>query len=88
LLAWDGGPQVKHRTQSSIAVSSDGEAFVLVNASPDLRHQIMSVSSLHPRSGARSSPVRACVVTSADVDHVAGLLTRSAARETMAPAGP
>jgi pyrroloquinoline quinone biosynthesis protein B len=75
LVAWNGGPQVKLRTQSSIAVSSDGEAFVLVNASPDLRHQIMSVSSLHPRSGPRSSPVRACVVTSADVDHVAGLLT-------------
>jgi pyrroloquinoline quinone biosynthesis protein B len=75
LAAWDGGAKVKRRTQSSIAVTSDGGAFVIVNASPDLRQQILSVSALHPRAGARSSVVRACVVTSADVDHVAGLLT-------------
>ena len=75
MLAWSGDPRVKRRTQSSIAASSDGEKFVLINASPDLRQQIVNVSWLHPRTGARSSPVQACVVTSADVDHVAGLLT-------------
>jgi pyrroloquinoline quinone biosynthesis protein B len=75
LLAWSGDPRVKPRSQSSIAVSSDDNAVVLVNASPDLRQQILAASLLQPRTGPRSSPIRACVVTSADVDHIAGLLT-------------
>jgi len=75
LLAWRGDGQVKRRTQSSIVVSNDDEAFVLVNASPDIRQQILADPLLQPRHGPRSTPLRACVVTSADVDHVAGLLT-------------
>jgi pyrroloquinoline quinone biosynthesis protein B len=74
-LAWNGDAQVKRRSQSSIAVSNDGDAFVLVNASPDLRQQILAAPSLQPRTEPRSSPLMACVVTSADVDHIAGLLT-------------
>ncbi len=58
------------RTQSSIAVSADGERWLLVNASPDVRHQ---VQSLAPAEG-RGSGIAAIVVTSADVDHVTGLL--------------
>ncbi len=63
------------RTQSSIAVSADGERWVLFNASPDLRQQINENPALHPRAGARHSPLAAVVLTNADVDHVAGLLT-------------
>jgi pyrroloquinoline quinone biosynthesis protein B len=35
-----GRPAAKPRTQASLAVSGDGEHWVVVNASPDLRQQI------------------------------------------------
>ena len=64
------------RTQSSLAVSADGSRWVLLNASPDLRQQILANPPLHPHGTAvRHSPITAVVLTNADVDHVAGLLT-------------
>jgi pyrroloquinoline quinone biosynthesis protein B len=65
------------RTQSSLAVSRDGTNWLLLNASPDLRQQLAAAPALSPRStdGARSSPIKAVIVTNGDVDHVAGLLT-------------
>lgn len=74
-LAWTGDSRVKRRTQSSLAATADDEAFVLINASPDLRWQIVREPSLQPRRPGRSSPIGACVLTSAEIDHVAGLLT-------------
>jgi pyrroloquinoline quinone biosynthesis protein B len=74
-LAWIGDPRVARRTQSSIAVTIDGENFALVNASPDLRQQIIDNPPLHPRRGLRDSPIRSAIVTNAEADHVAGLLT-------------
>ena len=74
-LAWAGDPRVVARTQSSIAVSVDGRDWVVVNASPDLRQQILANAALHPRIGQRETPIAAVVLTSGDVDHVAGLLT-------------
>ena len=68
-------PGAVPRTQSSIAVSADGERWVLCNASPDLRQQISDNDVLHPRHGLRDSPIKAVVLTNADVDHIAGLLT-------------
>jgi pyrroloquinoline quinone biosynthesis protein B len=56
-------------------VSADGERWLLLNASPDLRQQILASASLHPRGGVRHSPIAAVFVTNADVDHLAGLLT-------------
>jgi pyrroloquinoline quinone biosynthesis protein B len=47
----------------------------LLNASPDLRQQIASNPALHPKRAARHSPISAAVLTSGDIDHVAGLLT-------------
>ncbi|MEQ8659304.1 MAG: pyrroloquinoline quinone biosynthesis protein PqqB [Gammaproteobacteria bacterium] len=67
-------PAAPRRTQSSIAVSADGEDWILFNASPDLRQQINDNDILHPREGLRDSPIKAVVLTNADVDHVAGLL--------------
>ncbi|SPH17248.1 Coenzyme PQQ synthesis protein B [Defluviimonas aquaemixtae] len=61
-------------TQSSVAVSVNGEDWVVLNASPDARDQLDRTPSLHP-PGLRGSPIRAVVLTNADVDHVAGLLT-------------
>lgn len=63
------------RTQASVAVSADGENWVLVNASPDLRQQIAATPVLHPRQGKlRHSPVAAVVLTGGEVDAVMGLL--------------
>lgn len=65
------------RTQSSLAVSADGRRWVILNASPDLRQQINDRRPLHPAPDGpkRSSPIAAVVLTNADVDHVAGLLS-------------
>ncbi|NOT71660.1 MAG: pyrroloquinoline quinone biosynthesis protein PqqB [Hyphomicrobium sp.] len=64
------------RTQSSLAVSANGQDWVLLNASPDLRQQINDTPELHPFAdgGLRNSPVKAVVVTNADVDHITGLI--------------
>jgi pyrroloquinoline quinone biosynthesis protein B len=72
-----GDPMARPMTQSSIAVSADGKRWVLFNASPDLRQQINDNKQLHPAIDAplRASPLAAIVLTNADVDHVAGLLT-------------
>ncbi|NLH81928.1 MAG: pyrroloquinoline quinone biosynthesis protein PqqB [Phyllobacteriaceae bacterium] len=74
-LAWSGDLRVRHRTQSSLAVSVDGDRWLLLNASPDLRRQITDTPALHPRGEDRQSPIVAVLPTNADVDHVAGLLT-------------
>jgi pyrroloquinoline quinone biosynthesis protein B len=72
-----GDPRLSPRTQSSLAVSADGRRWVLLNASPDLRQQITERPRLQPGPDdpMRSSPIAAVVLTNADVDHVAGLLT-------------
>lgn len=61
-------------TQSSVAVSVDGRHWVVLNASPDIRAQVQAVPSLHPL-GVRGSPIMSVVLTNADIDHIAGLLT-------------
>ncbi|CAG1018614.1 Coenzyme PQQ synthesis protein B [Burkholderiaceae bacterium] len=62
------------RTQSSIAVSADGQSWVLLNASPDIGQQIRSHPQLHPRHGLRDTPIKAVVLMDAQIDHVSGLL--------------
>jgi pyrroloquinoline quinone biosynthesis protein B len=74
-LAWSGDPRVKSRTQASLAVSADGENWILLNASPDLRAQILATPALRPLGQSRGSPIAAVVLTGAEVDQIAGLLT-------------
>jgi len=50
-----------------------GASWVLVNASPDLRQQLLG-AGLPPASGTRASPINELVLTDAELDHVAGLL--------------
>jgi pyrroloquinoline quinone biosynthesis protein B len=65
----------KPRSQASLAVSADGERWLLVNASPDLRAQIAATPALHPRpESLRNSPIAAVALTGAEVDTIAGLL--------------
>jgi pyrroloquinoline quinone biosynthesis protein B len=72
--AWQRDPAAGWRTQCSVALSADGERWTLLNASPDLRQQILVTQALQPRHGPRHSPIAAVVLTNGDVDHVAGLL--------------
>lgn len=61
-----------------MAVSANGERWVLLNASPDVRSQIEATPVLHPRTeanGVRNSPIAAVVLTGAEIDTIAGLLT-------------
>jgi pyrroloquinoline quinone biosynthesis protein B len=74
-LAWSGDPRVSPRTQCSLAVSADGEYWLLLNASIDLREQILATPALRPRGPGRSSPIAAALLTGTDVDIAAGLLT-------------
>lgn len=64
------------RTQLGLAVTADdGHRWVLLGASPDLRQQLLQSPALAPRLAPRHSPIQAVVLTGADVDAVAGLLT-------------
>ncbi len=65
--------RIPKSTQSSVAVSSNGDDWVVLNASPDIRQQIAATSALHPKS-MRGTPIKAVLLTNGDVDHVAGLL--------------
>lgn len=62
------------QTQSSLAATADGENWALLNASPDIRQQLLATPALHPRA-LRDSPIKAVLVTNGDIDHIAGLLT-------------
>src|SRR3954464_9720547 len=73
--ARDGSIKTKWRTQASIAVSADGDRWLLVNASPDLRQQLLQTKALCARRSPRRSPVDAVLLTSGEIDHVAGLLS-------------
>lgn len=63
-------------TQASIAFSVDDAHWFLVNASPDLRQQIIATPQLHPKAGQlRHSPIAGVILTNGEVDAVAGLLS-------------
>lgn len=72
--------RARPRTQSSIAVSADGERWFLLNASPDVRQQLEAI--LPPRvEGARFVPIEGVVLTDAELDHTLGLALLREARE-------
>ncbi|VIO78731.1 pyrroloquinoline quinone biosynthesis protein PqqB [Bradyrhizobium ivorense] len=63
-------------TQASIAFSGDGAHWFLVNASPDLRQQLIATAQLHPKAGAlRHTPIAGVILTNGEIDAVAGLLS-------------
>lgn len=69
-----GTLNAKRRTQSSIAVSANGEDWLLVNASPDLLAQIAANPELQPARRTRDTGIAAVLVIDAQIDHVTGLL--------------
>jgi pyrroloquinoline quinone biosynthesis protein B len=74
-LAWEHDARVPWRSQASVAASADGENWVLLGASPDLRQQILAAPALHPKRAPRHSPIRGVFAPNGDVDNIAGLLT-------------
>jgi pyrroloquinoline quinone biosynthesis protein B len=70
-----GSIRAKARTQCSLAISADGLRWSLLNASPDLRTQIFSFPDLLPKDGVRGSAIDAVLLSDAELDHIAGLLS-------------
>jgi|SRR5579872_3195373 len=70
-----GDLRFKARTQAQVVVCAGARESYLLNASPDLRTQILSTSLLSPSHSPRHTPISGIVLTSADVDSVAGLLS-------------
>jgi pyrroloquinoline quinone biosynthesis protein B len=62
------------RSQECLAVSVSPGAWYLVNASPDLRSQLLAVPGLAPAPGSRRSPLRGVLLTDGELDHTTGLL--------------
>jgi pyrroloquinoline quinone biosynthesis protein B len=71
----DGTLRGKPRTQTQVAISNDDRTWFLLNASPDLRAQVEATPVLHPRNHGRNSPIGGVLLTSGDIDQVAGLLS-------------
>ena len=62
------------RSQESVAISADGEAWFLLNASPEIRAQVESFPPLQPRAP-RHTPIAGILLTNGDLDHCLGLLS-------------
>src|ERR1700730_1652100 len=75
LKARTGHPELRS-TQASIAISADGDHWFLINASPDLRQQLIATPQLHPKAGRlRHSPISGVILTNGEIDAIAGLLS-------------
>lgn len=63
-------------TQASLAVSADSRHWFLINASPDLRQQLIRAPQLHPAAGKlRHSPISGVILTNGEIDAITGLLS-------------
>ncbi|MBA3345252.1 MAG: pyrroloquinoline quinone biosynthesis protein PqqB [Gemmatimonadales bacterium] len=71
-VARDDPSRALQRTQSSAAVSADGERWFLLNASPDVHSQVSTLPIRAP-AGARHAPVEGVIVTDAELDHTLGI---------------
>ncbi len=69
-----GSIAARIRTQSSIAVTDNGEDWLLVNASPDISAQIAANSELQPARRVRDTGIAAVITIDAQIDHVTGML--------------
>ena len=68
-----------HRTQSTAAISTDGERWFLLNASPDIRDQVACLPGPIP-TGVRHVPVEGIVTTDGELDHTLGIVLLREAR--------
>ena len=69
-----GTVRAKPRTQSSVALTTNGADWLLVNASPDVLQQLREQPDLQPARGVRDTGIAAVLLIDAQVDHTTGLL--------------
>ncbi|MFN8652441.1 MAG: pyrroloquinoline quinone biosynthesis protein PqqB [Gemmatimonadales bacterium] len=72
--------RARPRTQSSVAISSDGVHWFLLNASPDVHRQIAELT-VAPPAGMRHVPIEGVVTTDAELDHTLGIALLREARQ-------
>ena len=65
--------RARPRSQSSAAVSADGERWFLLNASPDVHAQLARLPVAEP-AGLRQVPLEGVVLTDAELDHTLGVV--------------
>jgi pyrroloquinoline quinone biosynthesis protein B len=70
----EGTTRAEARTQSSIAVSADYKHWLLVNASPDVRQQILDFEALRPAPESRGTGIGAVLLMDSQIDHATGLI--------------
>lgn len=70
-----GAINARPRTQSSIAISEDGENWILCNASPDIRAQLASFDPMQPGRQIRDTGISDIILMDSQVDHTTGLLS-------------
>lgn len=70
-----GSVRAQPRTQSSIALSDNGQDWILCNASPDIRVQIEAFPALNPARRLRDSAIAGIILLDSQIDHTTGLLT-------------
>ena len=71
----DGTFKGKPRTQTQVAICQDNRAWFLLNALPICGRKSKPRRPLHPRSAGRDSPIAGVLLTSGDIDQIAGLLS-------------
>lgn len=69
-----GELNARPRSQSSIAVSANERDWLLINASPDIREQILQFAPLQPQQGKRGTGIGAVLLVDSQIDHTTGLL--------------
>ena len=69
----EGTTRATARTQSSIAVRGDTDRWLLINASPDIRQQILETPALRAPPGTRGTGIEAILLMDSQVDHTTGL---------------
>lgn len=68
------GADAPPRSQDCVAVSADGVRWLLLNASPDIRAQVLATAALAAGPGPRQTPITGVLLTDAELDHSLGLL--------------
>lgn len=69
-----GTINAKSRTQSSIAVSENGQDWILFNTSPDIRQQLSDFPAMQPNRALRDTGIAHIIFMDSQIDHTTGLL--------------
>ncbi|WP_147128143.1 pyrroloquinoline quinone biosynthesis protein PqqB [Nocardia ninae] len=80
--------ELPSRSQECVAISGNSRDWWLLNASPDIRTQLLATPALRPGPGPRETPVRGVLLTDAEVDHTMGLAILRGAADLTVYASP